>query len=618
MKKITAIISALLIISMLVSCSVRQGNGPVDKESAAMTSSVMSSSDISSLTSAVSRAVSSAAIAGETADEPDSRLPQRIIAQDDISPEAKQTLSLASELCAASGIRGFSPALLFGEEISNGDIVCETKSRLGDEDYKIKITDENIFLYFSDTGRRNGLLYGMQHILKMLIKSKGSLPEPCDIGFSPDTAERTLMLDCARKCWSPGWIKSLIAEMSWMGFNTLELHLTEEQGIRADIWRDKDGNAVPDCNGNDFSFICGGTVVSWNKNYPENVNAKYPRDDIIDIINCAKKFHIDIIPSVDLPGHSTNLIKRCSDRLDSGTLSFSYGGKTYTSDENTIFSAQGSNYQTIDISAEFAGNLALAVTEAYASFFRNYGCNKFNICSDEVTVNDPDWETYARENGGSTMFDGFVIYMNSVCEMLKNMGYTVRAFNDYLFSRKSNIEIDPDLEVCYWNEPDTYYGSAADLRSNGRIMYNCVSSSCYYVLRQSKSGEDARSGSCRSWSFQHSTAERIYSGCEGKCRFKNCREYGGWNPSKMWEFSSVIKTKITGKSLGGGYFLIWGDWAGWDSESNIVRRNDDLNVIDRMWASIAKMNDFDCEKNQSYSAFKNSVSAVRFSPLADF
>ncbi len=86
----------------------------------------------------------------------------------------------------------------------------------------------------------------------------------------------------------------------------------------------------------------------------------------------------------------------------------------------------------------------------------------------------------------------------------------------------------------------------------------------------------------------------------------------------MWEFSSVIKTKITGKSLGGGYFLIWGDWAGWDSESNIVRRNDDLNVIDRMWASIAKMNDFDCEKNQSYSAFKNSVSAVRFSPLADF
>ena len=292
-----------------------------------------------------------------------------------------------------------------------------------------------------------------------------------------------------------------------------------------------------------------------------------------------------------MPGHSYNLIRRCRDCADG--REFTYNGKTYSLGED--FSASGSNSQCVDISSESARALTYAITEAYAEYFRDYGCKKINIGADEVKVDDSAWRGYALINGGSTQFDAFIIYINSLCRILKDKGYTVRAFNDYLFSAESNVKLDPELEICWWN------GSSASFPKN-RVLYNCIQNNCYYVLRKTSNGVDARDKGCTHWDFNHSNARRIYCGC-GKA---DCSCRGGWNPTRFWknDFSSPA----------GGYFLIWGDWAASDTESNIFYRTDDYGLVDRMWANITKMIDRDADESMSFGDFQKSVEPYRIFP----
>lgn len=614
MKKFAKIFFTLLLIAgMLCSCSVRNAIY-LDKSDAILKDDLPSKPDFSVIEKI--KELCEIEPYSENDIFPVESIGNIIIASADENERVCETVELAIEMFNSSGVlkgKTVSLADVSGGK-HTGDIILIENGDIPDEEYRRIITGSNVYVYYNPAGGCRGLLYGLQDILKLCISSADGQLKCGESNFSPETKERVLMLDCARKCWSVGWIKNLITEMSWMGFNTLELHLTEDQGIRANIWRDKNGKPVPDCNGNDFSALCGGTIVSWNEDYHEDTGAEYSRDDIIEIIKWAERLHIDIIPSVDFPGHSKNLVIRCEEEVKNG-FEFNYNGQKYSASPDEKISAEGSKSNTIDVSSDFARNLSYAVMQAYAAFFKEYGCDRFDIASDEVSVDDDSWAEYAEANGGSTMFDGYVIYVNSLCDILKDMGYTVRANNDFLYSEKSNIPIDKELQICYWKPTDSYYGSAEYLVSEGRTVFNCVESYCYYVLRQSKSGYDARSPKCGWWDFHHSTAKRVFSGCGGQCGFSSCNEPGGWNPSKMWAFDSDNKTKVTDGCLGGGYMYIWGDWAGWDTEENLFYRQDELGLVGRMWAISSKMLDWDADKAMSWDEFEDYIDKIEYSPL---
>lgn len=526
-----------------------------------------------------------------------------------IVSDTKPAQELVSAVSLGAGIlsdAGFKTKVVSGkiEKAKQGDIILTPAQGLTEEGYSLEISGGRVKIGYShsDSSEKsrhyNGVIYGICGAVGLLMKNGGTFPDGFTSTEVPQTSERVLMIDCARKYWSPEWMKNLIKQMMWMGYNTLELHMTEEQGIRFNIWEDAQGKKYPDANGNDFSFICGGTKVSWNSEYAEKTGVFYDRDEIFDIISCAREHHIEIIPSVDLPGHSYNLIKRCEEKLNDGGLSFNYNGKKYSENGASGIVASGSSRQTVDISSEFARNLTFAVTDAYAAFFKELGCTKFNIGADEVTVDDSGWSNYAQKNGGRTQHDAFIIYINSLCALLKEKGYSVRAFNDHLFGDDITVKLDPELEICWWSgEGGTSVKAAA-----GRKVYNCIENNCYYPLRQSKDGTDARSESCDYWSFNHSSAKRIYSGCGDA----GCPGENGWDPTKLWSGSISAPA--------GAYFLIWGDWAKWDTELNMVTRDDSFNLIGRMWANIAKMKNHKAASEQSFEEFTASTEPVRISP----
>ena len=535
-----------------------------------------------------------------------------LIAETAPSEELLQTLRLICAEFAAAGKPTETPLpIVWGDAqyALETDLVLVLAEDFAPEAYGVSITPRQVLISASDA---SGLLYGARMVLKTLLSENSSELPACTYSFAPDTKERALMLDCARKYWSVAWIKNLLHEMSWMGYNALELHLAEDQGIRSNIWSDG-----ADCNGNDLSFLIG-YDANWNTDYPDpNADRSYSADDLRQIVDYAKQLHIEIIPDYDVPPHCDVMTSRYAAYVSAHPdFSFRYNEVTYSADGMehdgvSIPYGDGADFysicvnstrSTVDVTNPVARAFALAVVQGYADFFRALGCTKFNFGSDELSVSDIDgWGDYADAhiNGGWSRHDTAVDFANETAKMLFELGYTsVRAFNDVLYDEGVHIALHPDIELYVWSLEDS--DAVGQYLKDGRLLHNCLQNYCYYVLRSSDSGGDARDAENYRWSFHHSTAERIFN---------------EWTPGRMYNYDadgiSVEKNEV-----GGGFFLIWGDFGGWRTEQEVWNGDENglYNLIDRMWSNSAKMLDWELNERCSFEEFCRLRSSIRMFP----
>lgn len=531
-----------------------------------------------------------------------------------------ETLKLISSEFAAAGKPGKEPLpICWGEAESaeDGDVILGLYEKLDPNAYEIRITEENITITAADT---DGLLYGAHTLLRFLLAGKTNKLSCCIITDTPDTAQRALMIDCARKYWSVPWLKNLISQMSWMGYNQLELHMGEDQGLRTDVW-----SGEPDRNGNDFSWLIG-YDSGWNEDYPDpNADKFYSADDIRDLAEYAQKYHIELIPDLDLPPHCDVMTKRYADFVEEHPdFKFNYDGVTYAADgtvsdggtmqpydedtyENVDFYtiSVDSTDSTLDVANPVARAFGLAVLQAYADFFYGLGCTKFNFCFDELSISNSDgWGTYADDfvEDGENTYDTAADFANEVAALLKDIGYTsIRAFNDVLYNSRRNIDLDPDIELYVWSLDDS--DDTEEYLEDGRTLYNCIQNYCYYALRYSdrSNGGDARDPDNTWWEFNHSTEDLIYE---------------EWNPSRMYNADEDGEDVTDG--LGGGFFLIWGDYGGWRTEEQVWNGEDDTegeyNLIDRMWSNSTKMWNWSLNNSLSFEDFAQLRDSFRLFP----
>ena len=198
---------------------------------------------------------------------------------------------------------GWSLELVWGpvQWIRDGDIVLTMDCGIPDEGYVLEVNSVAKII----GADCQGLLYGCNDLQKRLrAENYGPLT-----GFiaenAPDTRQRVVSLDCGRKYFTKNWICNLIREMSWMGYNTLELHFSDDSGFRMDFW-----DPAYYCEGfqpaNDFSWICGSNYTAWTlsdyKNDPDQ--GKYlTTAEVMEILNTAREYHIAVIPAFDSPSH---------------------------------------------------------------------------------------------------------------------------------------------------------------------------------------------------------------------------------------------------------------------------------------------------------------------------
>jgi hexosaminidase len=168
-----------------------------------------------------------------------------------------------------------------------------TKEKMDAEEYKLSITEKRAEITASS---KEGLFRGMQTFFQLIPpaakagKNNSSVEMHCvNLSDKPRFSHRGLNLDCGRHFMSKDFIKRYIDILAYYKFNTFHWHLTEDQGWRIEIKK------YPNLT----------KVGAWRKESDGSIyGGFYTQDDIKEIVAYAQSRYINIIPEIEMPGHS--------------------------------------------------------------------------------------------------------------------------------------------------------------------------------------------------------------------------------------------------------------------------------------------------------------------------
>jgi len=235
-------------------------------------------------------------------------LPQKVVIESPGSPELKQTLAFLKErLSVPAGVAvsmstsspGATIQLLLNKAPDN---------TLGTEGYRLSITPNNIVI---KSNQPAGLFYGVQTLLQLFpkeIENKSVVKNvkweaPCvEITDYPRFGWRGLMFDVSRHFFTKEDVKEYIDEMVRYKYNLLHLHLTDDEGWRIEIKSLPNLTKVGAWNVKKIGNF--GSFAPPLPDEPRDYGGFYTQKDIQELVQYAKDRFVNIMPEIDVPGHS--------------------------------------------------------------------------------------------------------------------------------------------------------------------------------------------------------------------------------------------------------------------------------------------------------------------------
>ena len=183
------------------------------------------------------------------------------------------------------------------QDAGNANLSLELDPRLPQQGYTLKITPARIELR---GGSCEGVVSAAASLRQLLWSGKGSLPA-LEIDDAPRFAYRGMMLDVARTWIGVDGVKRYIDLLSYHGINKLHLHLSDDEGWRIEIRSHPELTEIGGFRGGDSPVrpVYG----KWDEKY----GGFYTQDEMRGLIRYAAVRNIEIIPEIDLPGHSRNI-----------------------------------------------------------------------------------------------------------------------------------------------------------------------------------------------------------------------------------------------------------------------------------------------------------------------
>ena len=161
--------------------------------------------------------------------------------------------------------------------------------QLTDEAYTLDIESGRITLQAKDA---QGISHALATLHQLILTAKDNKLPVLSIQDKPRFGYRGLMLDCSRHFWTVDELKETLSQMAFFKLNTLQMHLTDNNAWRLAMDKypelTEKGTFYPD--------------------FPDLSGKYYTTDDLKELVRYAQSLGIEIIPEVDLPGHSTALL----------------------------------------------------------------------------------------------------------------------------------------------------------------------------------------------------------------------------------------------------------------------------------------------------------------------
>jgi hypothetical protein len=275
------------------------------------------------------------------------------------------------------------------------------------EGYRLQIGD-TVSLQAQNT---TGLSHGEQTI-EQLVSRYGELPFGTATDW-PQAGQRGVMIDAGRKYYQPAYIEQLIRTAAWYKLNTIHLHLTEYNAFRLNSPR-----------------------------FPGLAAAQsYDRADIQQFEQVANRYHITIIPEIDLPAHATAITD--------------YWPQT-TWDCAPMNNERGRNF-TVDVTKPATRQVVRQLLDEFIPWFNG---QVFDIGTDEYPVSStqqrcPELVDYAKANHFANTDDvmvNFIDYLNSI---VRAHGKTAEAWGWWDAAGSPTISPDRNIIVeAYGNNTD--------------------------------------------------------------------------------------------------------------------------------------------------------------------
>ena len=204
-----------------------------------------------------------------------------------------------------------SAATLFKNAIKKLDLTSKktTKNRinfslnekLNEEEYILKINTDQINI---EASTETGAIFGFQSLYQLMnlnLKNGVVKLQNQVIKDSPRFKYRGMHLDVGRHMYPVAFIKKYIDGLAMLKFNNFHWHLTEDQGWRIEIEKYPELNNIGSYR--DSTLIGHYTDKPWqfdNTRY----GGFYTKKEIKEVVRYAQERGINVIPEIEMPGHS--------------------------------------------------------------------------------------------------------------------------------------------------------------------------------------------------------------------------------------------------------------------------------------------------------------------------
>lgn len=332
-----------------------------------------------------------------------------------ISPETEfyTNLSAESRQALTDYLEGTSlGSVPFAESATGNNGIelnlCDSSIVTGKEAYRIEIDKKGVSL---SANTETGIFYGLQTLLQLLNNGDNKTLPALTINDTPRFPYRGLHLDVSRHFFDKEFVKKQLNAMAYFKMNRLHWHLTDGAGWRIEIkkyprltsfaaWRPFDKL-------NDW-WVGGRTFCEQDD--PRAVGGYYTQDDIREVVAYAAERHITIIPEIEMPGHSEEVLATYPE--------LSCSGKPYVNADFCIGTEK---------TFEFLENVLLEVINLFPSEYIHIG-------GDEASKSS--WKTCPRCQ--KRMADE---HLNSVDEL-----------QSYMIHRIEKFLNDHDRKIIGWDE----------------------------------------------------------------------------------------------------------------------------------------------------------------------
>ncbi|MGQ2967414.1 MAG: beta-N-acetylhexosaminidase [Allorhizobium sp.] len=315
-------------------------------------------------------------------------------------------------------------------------ISLKSDETLGASAYRLDFAADGITLAYGDVA---GLQYALTLLSQMLHGARSQpetfrFPASGTITDKPRYDWRGCHLDVSRQFFPVADVKRLIDILAWFRMNTFHWHLSDDEAWRLEIKAFPQLTTLGVLRGPDEPLL------PQLGNGAEPVGGFYAQDEVRDIVAHAAALQVEVVPEIDVPGHSTAMLVALPELVDGQEAPDSYR------------SVQGYPNNALNPAIEYTYDVLGKVFDEMVELFPS---KLIHIGGDEVAANtwmaSPLARKLMEQEGIEGTFGLQSYFMKRIQKMLAERGRKLAGWDEV--SHGGGVDPEGTLLMA-WQKPE--------------------------------------------------------------------------------------------------------------------------------------------------------------------